>query len=907
MANMYDKPVNLDFINTYVSPDFNMLMKSGAAMQGRADQAQAYEEQMQDKLLQVNALNKDKELRNTLTAEYEDAISKKLEEVGGSYSKMAPFIREQRKKLHRDLTRGQLGQIQSNYTNWAEWTKKNQERADEQKIDEGDWALAQEKVLKDYSGVGSADDLQGISLEQMVKSNDFHGDALKIGGMMKGNKTGKALVGVLKGQGINLPVGHYERLMRSKKQLTQQEIYNNVLFALKSDPKYKAQLDQHARLKEWELTNKEGWKGWVEEKGGLSTDEVEEMEKMGMNSNDVKDVESYVRGKQMDEFRHNSLRAAAAVAGDTFDYVEYDDQIIHYKDDAKIAGLANNAAREAGYILGESISLVTPKKEFKEKAEDYNNVKKNLPVKKQNIISDINSLNIFNSENTINPFSNAFSNLLKTISPWEAGPGLATTLEEFNVDFEKNRKQEELTLQEFSNQLSGNTEMSEYSDWKIANAESLTNVPENIIADYYYQNENKQPYEIDPKTNLPLTNKQALINNYASNKGITENEAMLAIENIEQGINNYKSELNSVKITDAKLSGIKDRIINTFTDKEWNTEYSSYVNKLNEYNKYIKENTSTGYSETSPISLEEFKTIIKTSNTKEDVTKAIDKSFNSIYEGITPSTEVKDYMQEGETGTETLKRVFGIGSAPSGKMYKAEASKPLYSLWEKLQDGIAETDNDVATHYGEISGAWEKGTPSAYLKAVFSPNEDIKNSEIRDESNTSIELKDLWPNVVDFSEDAVKIVTKFTPNTGKASYVTHLYEKENGKQIGEGRVLYLPWKDEEIDIEMNKLLSSNRTELRENAKAYFGFKDMNNIDVNDLTLMHPGNELPIFVEGQELGKIEKFAPNVSSPSGGFNIIGINSETGEEQTIYRVEKPLDVGAAVYDFKYAISPK
>lgn len=359
MANMYDKPVNLDFINTYVSPDFNMLMKSGAAMQGRADQAQAYEEQMQDKLLQVNALNKDKELRNTLTAEYEDAISKKLEEVGGSYSKMAPFIREQRKKLHRDLTRGQLGQIQSNYTNWAEWTKKNQERADEQKIDEGDWALAQEKVLKDYSGVGSADDLQGISLEQMVKSNDFHGDALKIGGMMKGNKTGKALVGVLKGQGINLPVGHYERLMRSKKQLTQQEIYNNVLFALKSDPKYKAQLDQHARLKEWELTNKEGWKGWVEEKGGLSTDEVEEMEKMGMNSNDVKDVESYVRGKQMDEFRHNSLRAAAAVAGDTFDYVEYDDQIIHYKDDIQIKGLTDKMDVQAAAFMAEGLGTKT--------------------------------------------------------------------------------------------------------------------------------------------------------------------------------------------------------------------------------------------------------------------------------------------------------------------------------------------------------------------------------------------------------------------------------------------------------------------------------------------------------------------------------------------------------------------
>jgi hypothetical protein len=354
MANLYDKPVNLDFINTYVSPDFNMLMKSGAAMQQRSDQAQLTEEQMQDKLLQVNALEYDKELRDQKVSEYEDAISKKLEEAGGSYMKIAPFIKEQRKKLHRDLTRGDLSTIQGNYTRFTKWYQENKEKAADGTINKGNFDLATGQVLRDYEEKRATGELENINLYNLVKANDYHADALKISGAMEGNKH-TTFGDLIEGQGMSvngLPPGHFERTRKTTDQLTSQEIYETVLYALKSDPKYKAELDQHAELtmKEYNHSIKEKGSNFLKERGELTPEEAEQMEAEGLNSNNFDDIEKWTYAKMEESVRNQVLRDASIVASNVDDYIKQEVSVTHFKDDAKIQGMLDKLALQGSAV-----------------------------------------------------------------------------------------------------------------------------------------------------------------------------------------------------------------------------------------------------------------------------------------------------------------------------------------------------------------------------------------------------------------------------------------------------------------------------------------------------------------------------------------------------------------------------
>lgn len=334
MANMYDKPVNLDFINTYVSPDFNMLMKSGAAMQGRADQAELTTDQMQDKLLQVNALNEDKAQRDRLTAEYEDAVSKKLEEVGGSYYKMAPFIKEQRKKLHRDLTRGTLGKVQQNYDSYGKWYNDTKERVLAGDVSRREFDIANAKIRDEYKGVGTPEDLQSIQTMDLVNQYNYGELALEIAGNIKGSSY-TSIGEWMQGQGIeqgDIPTYMYSQRTTDVESLSKGEIDAVVKAAIKTNPVYADHLKQRGDLLMWdhERKLKNAGSDLVKERGGINEDDAEIMKtidtldeegnKRKLDPNNPEDVETYARMLKRQEFQYDLVDNAAAVAAETFDY-----------------------------------------------------------------------------------------------------------------------------------------------------------------------------------------------------------------------------------------------------------------------------------------------------------------------------------------------------------------------------------------------------------------------------------------------------------------------------------------------------------------------------------------------------------------------------------------------------------
>jgi len=345
MANMYDKPQDLKFINTYVSPNFGMMLKAGASMQDKADKAELSTAQMEEEMLKVQSMSYDTPFKDALISEYEDAIAKNVEENGGSYYKSAAFIKKQRKKLHRDLTRGNLAMYQGNYDDYSKWYTEGKEEASKNEINPQNFELANRQALRDYETSRKAGNLDRIQLTNMMQANDYHADALAISGAMEGNSV-TTLGELLKGEGMdinNLPAGHYERTRVTTDQLTSKEIYETVLFALKSNPKYKAELDQGAdlKMKEYDYYIKQKGKTFMEERGDLTKKEKEQIEKDGFNSNDENDVEKWARNKMRENVRNEVLVNASVVASNVDDYFKQEKRVTHFKDDAAIKAMSD--------------------------------------------------------------------------------------------------------------------------------------------------------------------------------------------------------------------------------------------------------------------------------------------------------------------------------------------------------------------------------------------------------------------------------------------------------------------------------------------------------------------------------------------------------------------------------------
>lgn len=378
---MYDKPQDLKFINTYVSPNFGMMLKAGATMQDKADKAELSKDEMEEEMLKVQSMAYDKPFKDALITEYEDAIAKNVEENGGSYYKSAAFIKKQRKKLHRDLTRGNLATYQGNYDDYSKWYTEGKEKASKNEYNPENFELANRQALRDYETSRKAGNLDRIQLTNMMKANDYHADALKISGAMEGNSS-TTLGALMEGRGMNvneLPQGHFERTRVTTDQLTSQEIYETVLFSLKSDPKYKAELDQGAdlKMKEYDHYIKQQGKSFMEQRGELTPEEKKQMEEEGFNSNDDAQVEKWARNSMRTNVRNEVLRNAAVVASNVDDYFKQSKTVTHFKDDAAIKAMSDKLALQ-GNAFGSGTNAQLKGIDISKISSDISNNKENL-------------------------------------------------------------------------------------------------------------------------------------------------------------------------------------------------------------------------------------------------------------------------------------------------------------------------------------------------------------------------------------------------------------------------------------------------------------------------------------------------------------------------------------------------
>jgi hypothetical protein len=925
MANMYDKPQDLKFINTYVSPNFGAMLKAGSAIQARADAAEEGQAAIEDAFSSIKALKwaeEDVKKRDNIISGYQDRIDKEIERVGGDYFKALPFMKKLHKEVKKDLTIGTAAQLNANYATWNADYEEQDALQETNKITTDAFENRQQRLRQAYidqGGVGEKGDLHGIQGMNAIQTpGDLAADTMAMAGQIKQmNRTqlGRWITN------NNLGSGEVKtRKTVSTEDLSSEKIERLTAEYMSKNPKYESYFKQIADDKKWKYKGQlesVGVNTWTEERikygGGFTEGELKYFKDNNLTE---EAIENYSERKWYNETKYNDVNELAATAGDMKEVHNRKVTETNWTDQAMVArkkaAIEATALKEANMNLGESLSLKTPKENFKKRVEAYEESKAKLPGQKANIAENIKNLDLIDVDGaTNNPFVNAVKNLF-------GGASWGATVQEFEQDTETRRKQEENNIQEFSDQMTGNVETKEYSNWKAENAEGIKGSSEEDIANYYYQimgknkvtNEDgspKRPYEMDNRTGAPLSNKRALIDAYMEKNGVSENEAKDVIGGIEKEVEIYRSQLANVKVTDAKLSGIKGRVMEGFTPSDWNTAYTEYTSNLTKYNNFSKNKTlsTEEYGEVIPMSKEEFKDILINSNSKEEIDDAINRSFNkadnkagtynpSALESWAINSFSSGNAQEGS-------QVTGLESGQ--KSWKAQATASLHGLWDKAQDGIALADNNIATHYGLISSAWEKGTPATYLKNVFNPNDDIKNKEIINEAGETTTLLELWPDLEGVPESKVEIITDFTPNIGNASYVTHVYNKD-GEQIGEGRLLHLPWKDEEINDEMNKLRNSDRPTLRANANAYFGFQGMPNISVDDLTLMHSDESLPLHISNHEVGRIEKFGVEVGFPAGGWAIVGVDPSTGESQVISKVESALDVGEAVEGLKSGI---
>lgn len=404
MASLYDKPVQMQFQNTYVSPNFDMLMKAGNAMQGRSDAAHQAELMYQDTLLDVDAMDPDVAQRDILTAKYEGMLEQGLEQVGGDYTRMVPVMQGLQKDLHRELSRGELGKIHENRTKYDAWVAKEQERADKGIIDYEDFEGRKQQVRAGYLGAGTMGDLQNIELKDIAMKQDLFGDARKIASQMTANSNA-GFSEWFSAQGGNVQQFLSERGKYTVEQLTAAEIEEAVANSLSSDPKYSDYLNQKGDLSLFQIEQ------GIEDK--LQTYDVisnmletpidnAAMAAEGLDPNNQEHRLKYAEQLMREQLKEDYIENAASAAGLVYQYSKRDEarQTVQTPAAMLKAGMDNLASSA---LLYQTQGVPTPTSE-----EEYSDMTTNLSDLELSIAEAKAALNAVENHADFDPDSSEY-------------------------------------------------------------------------------------------------------------------------------------------------------------------------------------------------------------------------------------------------------------------------------------------------------------------------------------------------------------------------------------------------------------------------------------------------------------------------------------------------------------------
>ena len=324
-TNIYDQPFQAQYMNTYVPMPYQEILQAGAVMQERYDTAEAMDEQIQDQLMQSKYLKWSKEdaaMVKQKQQEYSDRINKKLEEVGGDYGSLIPFIKSEQKKYKKEITTGQLGHAAANYGSYWKNYEEEKKRLKKGKINENSFRTQRAQERANYHGVGDINDLAGIELEYAVVKQDIQEEVFKVADKLEA-KNSKEI-----GEWAHriLPSGHelLERTDFTDSKLSPETIYKLANAAVRNNPEIAPYLEERAGLKVWEaMEQARNTPGGFEELASSALelseeDIVEGMELSGYDPNNPTDRENYLEYKYKEALKDHLVSQQAAIAGGVF-------------------------------------------------------------------------------------------------------------------------------------------------------------------------------------------------------------------------------------------------------------------------------------------------------------------------------------------------------------------------------------------------------------------------------------------------------------------------------------------------------------------------------------------------------------------------------------------------------------
>lgn len=388
MPNIYDKPVLLDFKSTYISPNFAAIAQAAQAMDARGAQAEEMQWQMENDMYKVKALQEDTAERDAKIAEYDQAIEGALERAGGDYTRMAPFIKEQRRKLQRDLMMGDFAKMQKNYTAYQQWVQDHEERVSEGDVHSKEFQMARALALNNYMGYEFGD----ISLDTLVNQNNYGEIAMDIASKMKAKTTSTP------GQWIQhdggdmnaLPPIVWEKLNKKVTELSDKEIMEVVQAYISTNPVYQDHINQRTdlevRYKDMLLERNKS--NWIEEKGGFSDEDIKLMEESGLDPYKPADQEEYLKTIFREDIKKNMIEYPARIAAEAFDVydVEIDSKL--WENPLALEAMKNQMAMSGGaFASGTPAELVNM--DYEEIAQGIEENKAQAEVYNQNFTTGL--------------------------------------------------------------------------------------------------------------------------------------------------------------------------------------------------------------------------------------------------------------------------------------------------------------------------------------------------------------------------------------------------------------------------------------------------------------------------------------------------------------------------------------
>ena len=236
-VNEHDNPYVVPHQQTYVSQHvqlpFAELQGYADKRQATFDQAELAEEAIHSRLLQAQALQKDKKLRNDIIANYENEMVKNIEATGGDYALAIPKIKQQGRQLHEDFTRGRLGAITGNFNSAQAYSKGLQEKYDKGDITLDQYNGLQAISMSNYKGVQEAiqPGSNYNSYNGITEANKVDVDA-KVEDLIDGYMADKSD----SGQWSQTPDGRYRYHTKSGwKTVRADDVYRDVAKALEGD------------------------------------------------------------------------------------------------------------------------------------------------------------------------------------------------------------------------------------------------------------------------------------------------------------------------------------------------------------------------------------------------------------------------------------------------------------------------------------------------------------------------------------------------------------------------------------------------------------------------------------------------------------------------------------------------